>query len=393
MWSLIFPQRRHQISPTISGVMLIGLSMGIGTAAYNSSNNILFIALSLLLACLILSGVLSWLNLMGVAWRLLLLPPMRVGQQSVVVLELRNAKRFLPTYGLSFGLCARPVNSVAAKAESTFIARSGDVRAAFAKAEAIDAQGRLKLRERLEPKGDVRLEWALKPARRGRLRVELDNVGSLFPFGFLKKQVGTDLGTAVVVWPAPIEYRRFSTNLARRAESGARANRAGSGGDLLALRRYASGDSHRLIHWKATARTRQLLVQQFSAEQIEGFTLWLDTDPSTWVRPAQFELLVSFVATLAEDLFRAGRLDAFAVNNAAVVSIRRVRDLELFLDQLALLPAVQTPDPALGGQFEEMGNARIERPMRVNGKNLLTFAPDGVRGVIAYVDAKKIAAV
>src|SRR5262245_57538481 len=107
LWSIVYPQRGHRILPTIPGMILIGLSLGIGTAAYNSSSNILFITLSLLLACLILSGVMSWLNLRGVRWRLQLAPPLRVGHDTVVALELRNAKRFLPTYGLWFEFAAR----------------------------------------------------------------------------------------------------------------------------------------------------------------------------------------------------------------------------------------------------------------------------------------------
>src|SRR5204862_479654 len=77
LWSFVYPRRGHRILPTVPGVVLIALSMGIGTAAYNSSSNILFITLSLLLSCLILSGVLSWLNLRGITWRLRLAPPLR----------------------------------------------------------------------------------------------------------------------------------------------------------------------------------------------------------------------------------------------------------------------------------------------------------------------------
>ena len=70
LWGLLWPRRQQRIQPTVSGLVLIGLSLGIGTAAYNSASNILFIALSLLLACLILSGVLTWLNLRHVDWQL-----------------------------------------------------------------------------------------------------------------------------------------------------------------------------------------------------------------------------------------------------------------------------------------------------------------------------------
>src|SRR3954470_5176218 len=120
LWSMVYPQRGHRILPTIPGLVLIGLSLGIGTAAYNSSSNILFITLSLLLACLILSGVLSWLNLRGVTWRLRVAPPLRAGHDAVVTLELRNAKTFLPTYGLWFEFMARGIESTAGqRAEAT----------------------------------------------------------------------------------------------------------------------------------------------------------------------------------------------------------------------------------------------------------------------------------
>lgn len=378
LWSLVYPQRGHRILPTMPGVVLIGLSMGIGTAAYNSSSNILFITLSLLLACLILSGVLSWLNLRGVAWRLRLAPPLRAGHETVVGLELRNAKSFLPTYGLWFELAARAVDPTAPqRPESTVTARGIDVRAVLAKADLAETRGRLPLRARLEPRGEERMEWIFKPAQRGRLRVRLASVGSLFPFGFLRKDVGTDLVSEAIVWPAAVEYRRHGAAAPRRAVGGERVARAGSGGDLLALRRYTSGDSHRLIHWKASARTQTLLVRQLAAEHAEGYSLWLRTEAGVWSRPEQFELLVSFAGTLAEDLFRAGRLLGVALDDEAPRPVRRVHDLELFLDRLAV---ARPSEAAAGGDGFLLAR-----------KNVLTFSPDGARGVAAYVDGEKTA--
>ncbi|MEO5960980.1 MAG: DUF58 domain-containing protein, partial [Opitutaceae bacterium] len=267
LWSLVYPRQAHRILPTIPGLVLISLSMGIGTAAYNSASNILFITLSLLLACLILSGVLSWLNLRGVQWRLQVAPPLRTGHDAIVVLELRNTKQFLPTYGLWFKCVARTVDPATVhRAESTITGRGIDIRAVFAQADRADARVRLALPGRLDPQGSARIEWILKPEKRGRLRVKLARVGSLFPFGFLRKLVGTDVQAEAVVWPAPVEYRRHAILSERRLAGGERMARAGTGADLLALRRYASGDSHRLIHWKASARTQQLLVRQFAAE-------------------------------------------------------------------------------------------------------------------------------
>ena len=392
LWSLVYPQRGHRILPTVPGVVLIALSMGIGTAAYNSSSNILFITLSLLLSCLILSGVLSWLNVRGVRWRLQLAPPLRVGHDAVVALELRNQKRFLPTYGLWFEFAARSVEAeTVQRAESTIVGRNVDVRAVLAKADAAEVRHRAALTSRLDPRGESRVEWVLKPERRGRLRVELVSVGSLFPFGFLRKDMGADLVTETIVWPAPLEYRRHAIASTRRATGGERVPRAGTGGDLLALRRYSVGDSHRLIHWKASARTGTLLVRQFAAESAEGYSMWLRTDGGVWTRGDQFELLISFTATLAEDLFRAGRLIGVAIDAEPPISVRRVHDLELWLDKLA----VARPSEAAVGSaapWPGAGDAESFRPF-VARQNTLTFAPDGTRGVAAYVDGQKAASV
>ncbi|MEO6874755.1 MAG: DUF58 domain-containing protein [Opitutaceae bacterium] len=385
LWAMVFPQRGQRILPTISGMLLILLSLGVGMAAYNSANNILFITLSLLLACLILSGVLSWLNFRGLAWRLEIAPPLRVGHEIAVGLGLRNRKVFLPTYGLWFEVVARHVaNGPPPPPESTITGKDLkdlDVRAAWAQATSADGRGQLFLRERLDPRSETRLEWLFKPARRGRLRMELASVGSQFPFGFLRKLLTTELREEVVVWPAPVEYRRLAEAGARRTAGGERTSRTGSGGDLLALRRYAPGDSHRLIHWKASARSRSLLVRQFAAESTEGFSLWLRTDATIWPRPEQFELLVSFCATLAEDLFRAGQLISAALDDEAPVPVRRVADLELLLDRLAVVqPGKKTP------ASDGVGVTKAKR-------NVLTFAPDGARGVAAYVDGEKTATV
>jgi uncharacterized protein (DUF58 family) len=361
-------------------VVLIALSLGIGTAAYNSSSNILFITLSLLLACLILSGVLAWLNLRGVQWRLQLAPPLRAGHDAVVVLEVRNRKRFLPTYGLWFEFLARPIDPAAIlRAESTLSASGSEVRAALAKADATELRGRLALNARLEPGGDTRLEWVIKPEHRGWMRAELVSVGSLFPFGFLRKDIGTDVMAEAVVWPAPVEYRRHPVAVSRRSIGGERMSRAGAGGDLLSLRRYNTGDSHRLIHWKASARTGTLLVRQMAAENAEGYCLWLRTDAGIWTRAEQFELLISFTATLVEDLFRAGRLLTVAINDASPVAMRRVHDLELLLDRLSVAkPLVEVTGT---GEYH------------VAKQNVMTFAPDGARGVAVFVDGQKAASV
>lgn len=348
LWSMLYPPRGQRIAPTITGVLLMAVSLGIGTAAYNTANNILFITLSLLLSCLVLSGVLSWLNLRDVAWRLQYAGPWRAGQTQGVALELRNGKTLLPTYGLWFDLVAGP------------------------------EEERRHLETRLDPGASTRLEWPVKALRRGRLHLRLNAVGSLFPFGFMRKALASDLGAEVLVWPSTVEYRRSAEGMAwRPVRSQGHVNRPGQGGDLMALRGYSPGDSPRLVHWKASARLRHLMVRQFAAEGMEGFTLRMHSDAAVWTRPEQFELAVSFAATLAEDLFRLERLQSVVIDGEPPMVVRRLRDVEVFLDRLAELQPKDRPRLA-GERTNAAGPAR----------RVLEIEPQGPRGVAAVLDGK-----
>lgn len=375
VWALVFPPRRHRISPTVPGLFLIALCLGIGTAAYNTASNILFITLSLLLACLLLSGLLSWFNFMGVCWRLRAPGAWRAGHDTLVGVEMVNRKKWLPTYGLWFDLATQP----RLLAEEVTLSKDVKMRDVLAAAEKLVTRGRVFHRERLEPGGEAVVEWGFKPERRGEAVVELVAVGSLFPFGFLKKNIGTALKRPVLVWPAQVEYQWTGAVATFSGSSGRRTVRPGTGEDLLALRKYERGDSHRMIHWKASARLGKLMIRQFAAESQDGYALRLDTPAEVWTHPEQFELLCSFVGTLAEDLFSAGRLRAVSVNGGPLVDVRRVRDVEAFLDTLALLKPV-APDAM--ARSREKADAH---------KNLITFAPVGARGVAAYVDGQPTA--
>ena len=373
LWALVFPPKRHRISLTVPGLFLMGLAVGIGTAAYNTASNILFITLSLLLACLLLSGLLSWFNFMGICWRMRPQGAWRAGHETLVTVEVENRKNWLPTYSLWFELATQPRHPPPPEKPEKEM-RMRDILAA---AEKYITRGRIFLRERLEPRGATSLDWGVKPTRRGEAVVELGAVGSLYPFGFLRKNIGTALKHTVLVWPAQVEYQWKGAVAAHAGSSGQRTARAGVGDDLLALRKYEQGDSHRLIHWKASARLGQLMIRQFAAESHDGYLLRLDTPATVWTRPEQFELLCGFAGTLAEDLYATGRLRGVSVNGGPLLETRRIRDLEALLDELARLQPVS--QPGAGGAGSNVT------------QNVITFAPEGARGVAAYVDGRQTA--
>src|SRR6218665_526774 len=147
VWQLVFSMRRHRIALTIPGLFLMALAMGIGTAAYNTASNILFITLSLLLACLLLSGLLSWFNLMGMCWRMRPPGTWRAGHETLVTVELHNRKRWLPTYSLWFQLASQPRHMP----DPTADGREMKFREILAAAEKHIPRGRVYLRDRIEP--------------------------------------------------------------------------------------------------------------------------------------------------------------------------------------------------------------------------------------------------
>lgn len=373
LWALVFPLKRHQIAPTVLGVFLIALAMGIGTAAYNTGSNILFLTLALLLACLLLSGLLSWFNFRGICWRFRRLGSWRVGHDTLVTLDVQNRKPWLSTYGLWFDFVTHPFGASSADEAKPVTS----VRALLAASGQRITRGRLFQRDRLSGGGNAIFQWGVQPQQRGVALVAVSAVGSLYPFGFLKKSLGAFPSEHVLVWPAQIAYEWVGVAGGRVGSAGRRTVRAGAGDDLLALRKYTPGDSHRLIHWKASARLGQLMLRQFSAEKQLGYVLKLEPFTIRWSHPQQFERLCSFAATLAEDLFALGHLRGVALANFPYQEIRQLNELERFLDQLALLKlsADSVTTEALLGVPE----------------NIITFAPAGTLGVNASLNGQIIA--
>jgi uncharacterized protein (DUF58 family) len=297
------------------------------------------------------------MNLQRITWRVRAERALRAGRTTTLGLEVRNGKRLLPTYGLNF-----------------------EMQAGGERAEKVP----LALTSRLDPAGgETCLEWQWRPERRGETAIALVRVSSLFPFGFLRKSYPGRMQRRVWVWPATVPYERHGVLAPARRASGETVARVGQSDDLLALRRYAQGDSQRLIHWKASARTGEWLVRQFATEAEQGLSLLIDPDRMRWPRPEQCELMISLAATLAEDLFREGRLAWVEIVPDAPRRVRRVADLEAVLDRLARIPdggETVAPQPKRGGVAEPP-----ERHNRVR------FMPEGSRGVGAFLDGQRAA--
>ena len=307
LFSLVVPPRGQRNRPTVSGLLLIMVAVGIGVAAYNTASNILFLVLSFVLALLIVNGILSVLNFRKLSWEVFLPGECRAGEGLSGTLRLTNGKKFFGSRAVWFLV---RVNG-------------GPARKVF-------------LRERIPPGGSVDLVFTLDAAPRGRASLRVVGPESTFPFGFLRKQTGSFVEMEALVWPA-LEERIPNPPEARRISFGGGVRRRmGSGTDLVQLREYQRGDPPRRIHWKATARSGRLMIRQLAEDGSGSFVLHVNCSETLWPDDASFEAFLSRVSTVAGELFKKERLAGYVFDREEFRPVRHVSDLKALNDSLAL---------------------------------------------------------
>jgi len=89
-----------------------------------------------------------------------------------------------------------------------------------------------------------------------------------------------------------------------------RARRLGPG-DFHGLREYVDGDEPRSIHWKASARSEQLLVKEHTVEGLRRCTVVLDADPDAYRDADGFERAIVAAASLIHSAEREGLTTRF----------------------------------------------------------------------------------
>ena len=102
----LFKQARREwltlsIHVTREGWSYCGILLILGLAAINTGNNLIYIIFSAALAILLVSAVLSYLNLTGLTATLALPDALYALQDSLAIVNLRNNKRWLPSMSLS----------------------------------------------------------------------------------------------------------------------------------------------------------------------------------------------------------------------------------------------------------------------------------------------------
>ena len=264
---------RRTIWPTRDGWWCLFVVIGLGVAAINSGNNLLYLLVSLLLSLIVVSGILSEQSMRGLRLEAEAPDEIYAGTPALFGAVLANRKRWLTSYSVTLEL----------------LVRGGATRFIYL--------------PRLEAGRDRLLTWEETLPARGRQRLAGVRLTTRFPFGLFLKAGRIMLEREVLVFPT---VRPLPTEtLHRLVGAGTSAvRRRGRGHDLYNLRTYRPGDDPRHIHWRTSAKLETLLVREMEAEATEDTRVVLI---GTGARDAaQLEAALSEAASIIVHLVRTG---------------------------------------------------------------------------------------
>ena len=222
--------------------MFFALVFGVGLAALNTGNNLMYMVLALLLAFLVLSGVLSESALRGI--RVRRKPPgeLFAEQTTHLVVEILNDQKRVPAFAVVVEDLVGPNVNAAVPGGRAFALRIGAGET-------------------------VTRSYGLTPAVRGKLHLAGFRIATRFPFGLFSKAMIVEDARETLVYPAIEEVPTTSKGGGLRRSGEARGGQAGTSPESAGLRGYAPGDPYRRIHWRATLRRGEIFVRDQEHEE------------------------------------------------------------------------------------------------------------------------------
>jgi uncharacterized protein (DUF58 family) len=298
------------LRPTRAGWLFFGITLGVGFAALNTGNNLLYLVLSLLLAFLVLSGVLSESSLRGIRVRRRIPRELEAASNCSVVLEVSNDQRRFAAFAIVVVDFASWPSASAVESGRTFALRIG-------------------------PGETVRRHYRFEPKQRGIVKFEEFQVFTRFPFGLFSKSLRISAPQSALVYPE-LEHVDARAILGSPQGSGEQISSPGGvGTDAVGLRDYRAGDPVRRIHWRASIRKRELLVREVESERDAEFEVRLRTGDVS--EGEAFERAISWAASEVSSLLNYGTRVSLRTDRDFIPSADGLRQRSELLSFLAMV--------------------------------------------------------
>ena len=293
---------------TREGRYYIALTLGVGLAALNTGNNLLYLVLGVQLALIVASGVVS-----------------------EVALYRLKVTRLLPNYG------------VAGKPHTVEIqVFNGKPRAISYAIEIEDKREQLGADKRcfflkIAPGSSQIAAYRRTVERRGYVRYKGFRVVTRYPFGLFEKSFEKDAPATMVIVPN-VRRVRIAGDEAGNGEIENRPQR-GAVGDWYSFKELAQGDDPRAIHWKKSASREEPIVREYASQHSAEIHLAIpDPEGKT---AEQLDEEVEYCASLAYSHLESGHRVLLEWRGDLRVSAERIEDLSevlIFLGTWGLEP-------------------------------------------------------
>ncbi len=125
-------------------------------------------------------------------------------------------------------------------------------------------------RTSLSPRQEKKIEYSLRPTKRGGYSFGQVNVFAKTPLGLLMRRYRFSENAEVPVYPSYLQMRRYQLLAIsnRLSEIGIKKiRRIGHSMEFEQIKEYVQGDDYRTVNWKATARRGQLMVNHYTDEK------------------------------------------------------------------------------------------------------------------------------
>ena len=140
--------------------------------------------------------------------------------------------------------------------------------------------------------------FQISTERRGVISVGPARVVRADPLGLFARIVSQSESVHLYVHPLTVRVPGVGPGFLRDLEGAESVDLSPSDLAFHSLREYVPGDDRRHVHWKTSARSGQLMVQQFVDTRRSHVVVLLDDSASRYENPEQFELGVSITASL-----------------------------------------------------------------------------------------------
>lgn len=246
---------------TSGGGIFLVILLVVAFAAWNTGNNLLFLIFSLLCSTLFVGGVAARASLRDLIVSARFPDHIFAGEAAPVIVTLRNAKRVLPSFSILIE--ARGPKETSKVNRKRRRPRFQKRQLAYFTYVPHNAAAEQRVDQLFESRGHVLINGF--------------ELSTRFPFGFFRfRRRLRARDVDIIVYPKP-ELVGDQLHLLPAYAGHVASLRRGIGQDLFSLRDYQPQDDLRHIDWKATARSRNLTVREFTAEDERRITVVLDT--------------------------------------------------------------------------------------------------------------------